>query len=341
MSSLINMDRSRSLRVFTTGGAGFIGSHFIDQIIKLGMQVYNFDILSYASNVDHVDSLKREPLYDFYKGDIRSFDEVLRCMSKFKPDYVVNFAAESHVDRSITSPSSFTDVNVTGTSNLLRATMQVFAENNTMTQNRFIQIGTDEVYGTRFKENPALETCLLLPSNVYSASKAAADLLALAFHKTYGLPVIVTRSCNNYGPRQHSEKLIPKIFACMKAGEKFPIYGSGEQVRQWIHVTDNVNAIIKTMLTGSAGEIYNVGSPIYIENINIIKKINELINYKNSCFRDGQEQTWTHVEDRLGHDLSYSINYEKITRLVGSINSISFESGLSNLADYYLNQCHT
>lgn len=317
--------------VIVTGGAGFIGSHFVHLLLKKGYHVVNIDNLSYASNATFLEQLAAFDRHEFIKADIRDRDEISKILKNFKPDIIVNFAAESHVDRSIINPSGFLDVNTNGVSNLLECVRDYNEKNKLDNYLKFVQISTDEVYGERFQNNPASEDSILSPSNVYSASKAAADLLVLAYFKTYGLPVVITRCCNNYGERQHEEKLIPKIIKSLNERTVIPIYGSGDQVRQWIHVSDHVSAIEAVMNSGSVGRIWNVGDANYVSNLQLTKYLCDHFDRKRGLDASSFNSLVRHVEDRRGHDYSYSITSKQFTHVFDWHPKIKFEEGLDSL----------
>jgi dTDP-glucose 4,6-dehydratase len=303
-------------RILVTGGAGFIGSNFVRHVLnETGWKVINLDRLTYAGNLRNIKGLRGNRRHIFVKGDIRN--RKLADSLVQKVDAVVNFAAESHVDRSIRTPRVFVETNVLGTQVLLEACRRFRV--------RFEQISTDEVYGSR-AEGSFKETDLLNPSSPYSASKAAADLLVNAYHVTYGLDVTLTRSTNNYGPNQHLEKLIPRLITNALRGKSLPIYGAGKNVRDWIFVEDNCRAIQFVLEKGEKGQIYNIGGSNERENIEIAAEILRRLSLP--------ESTIEHVPDRPGHDFRYSLNCEKIHRL-GWRPHVPFEEGLQKTIDWY------
>lgn len=293
------------MKILVTGGAGFIGSEFIRSLLQgkyaefglLPAEVVVIDALTYAGNLENLKEIDNDPRYKFVHGNITDFELMLEISKNC--DLLVNFAAESHVDRSIDKPLIFIETNVLGTYTVL----EVAKRNNVK---RVIQISTDEVYGSiesgSWDENSPLE-----PNSPYSASKASADLLARSYVETYGLDVIVTRCCNNYGPYQNNEKLIPLLITKILNGEDLPIYGDGKNVREWIHVSDHASAIAFLAELGIAGEIYNIGTHDAFENIEIANLLLSAFNPKNSKV--------TFVEDRKGHDFRYSLNTDKLQRL--------------------------
>ena len=308
------------MRYVITGGAGFIGSNFIRLLLAENpeAQVLNIDKMTYAANPKIVSEFAKYPNYTLLTADICDFDAMSNAIEHL--DIVVNFAAESHVDRSIKDPNSFVQTNVIGVNNLLTACR----ENNA---DRFIQISTDEVYGSlNFTDRPSRETDLLNPSSPYSASKAAGEMLCMAAYKTFGQKVIITRSSNNYGPYQYPEKVIPLFISRLMNEQKVPLYGNGLNVRDWIHVEDNCKAI-KTIITkGNFGEIYNIGGGNEIDNMKLTSLLLE-------CFGKDFSQV-ERVADRLGHDLRYAINCAK-TKKLGWKPSIEFKTGLQETVIWY------
>ena len=303
-------------RVLVTGGAGFIGSNFVRHLLNnTNCAVVNLDKLTYAGNLNNIKDLRGEKRHKFIRGDIRNRKLVGSLVKK--ADAVVNFAAESHVDRSIKAPNVFVESNVLGVQVLLEACRRLGV--------RFEQISTDEVYGSRV-EGSFSETDVLNPSSPYSASKAAADLLVNAYHVTYGLEVTVTRSTNNYGPNQHPEKLIPKLITNALRGKPLPIYGSGQNIRDWIFVEDNCAAILSVLERGEKGHVYNIGGGNEKKNTDIALEILRLLSLPDSMM--------TYVTDRPGHDFRYSLDCAKIHRL-GWKSQVGFEEGLQKTIDWY------
>ncbi|MHA1274835.1 MAG: dTDP-glucose 4,6-dehydratase [Promethearchaeota archaeon] len=310
-----------------TGGMGFIGSNFIRYILENHPEykIINIDKLTYAGNPENLKDIpeKYPDKYKFYKTDICDFDSINKIIQKEKIEYIINFAAESHVDRSIENPSVFCNTNVFGTLNLLNAALK----NKIL---KFIQISTDEVYGSLgFEDEPFTESTPLSPSSPYSASKASADLLVNAYYKTYNLPVNITRCSNNYGPYQFPEKLIPLMINNALQDKELPIYGRGINVRDWIYVEDHCKAILKVLETGKIGEIYNVGGDSEISNLELVKRLLKILDKPESLIK--------FVKDRPGHDLRYAMNHDKITRELGWNPTIKLEDGLKKTVDWYLN----
>ncbi len=307
--------------MLVTGGAGFIGSCFIRHILKKypNYKVINLDALTYCGNLENLDDIKENPNYEFVHGNICD-KNLIRNLVK-KCDYVVNFAAESHVDNSIKYPEIFVETNVQGTLNLLQACKELGIE-------RFLQISTDEVYGSLGETGYFYETTPLQPNSPYSASKASADLLVRAYFETYGLPVLNTRCSNNYGPYQYPEKLIPFFISRLLKGEKVPVYGDGLNVRDWLYVYDHCEAIDVVLHKGKIGEIYNIGGHNEKTNLEITHLIlDEMNKDKNSI---------EYVQDRLGHDRRYAIANDKITSELGWKPSVTFEQGIKLTIAWYL-----
>lgn len=305
-----------------TGGAGFIGSHFISQILNVhpSDSVFNFDLLTYAGNLDNLTSIQDNPNYHFVRGDIRNQHEVDSVM-KHGIDYVVNFAAETHVDRSIADAGLFVQTNVYGTQVLLESARKHRVR-------KFVQVSTDEVYGSLGKTGTFYESTLLAPSSPYSASKAAADLMVQSYQHTYGLPVNITRCTNNYGPYQFPEKLIPLTIARAMAHKKIPVYGDGRQIRDWLHVSDHCKAIEWVAHDGRAGEVYNIGGENERENIAIVRAILRHLNKPESLIE--------HVSDRPGHDRRYAMDSGKLRRESGWRPAYPFDIGLEETIRWYV-----
>ena len=310
------------MRMLVTGGAGFIGSCFVRYILNKypDYKVINLDLLTYCGNLANLTDIKDNPNYKFVKGNICDRDLVSALCGE--ADCIVNFAAESHVDNSIKNPEIFIETNVKGTLNLLQAAKENHIE-------RFLQVSTDEVYGTLGKEGYFYETTPLAPNSPYSASKAGADMLARAYYETYKLPVLNTRCSNNYGPYQYPEKLIPFFISRLLKGQKVPVYGDGLNVRDWLYVYDHCSAIDTVLHKGHIGEVYNIGGHNEKTNIEITKII------LNAMGKD--ESYIEYVDDRLGHDRRYAISNDKITSELGWTPSLTFEEGIKITIDWYLN----
>jgi dTDP-glucose 4,6-dehydratase len=309
------------MNLLVTGGAGFIGSNFIRHMLHAhpDYHIVNLDSLTYAGNLDNVKDCDRSPRYTFVRGDICDSPLVNRVMDEHTIDTVVHFAAESHVDRSIADASAFVRTNVLGTYTLLEA-----ARKHAL--HRFIHISTDEVYGS-IRKGSFRETDVLSPSSPYSSSKAGSDLLALAYFTTYNLPVIITRCTNNFGPYQFPEKLIPLFVTNLLDEKKVPVYGTGKNVRDWIHVGDHCRAIDFLLTTGDSGEIYNIGGENERTNLEITEKILRILKKDDSMIE--------YVHDRPGHDFRYSLDCSKI-RALGWKPGRSFDEGLEDTIRWYV-----
>ena len=324
-----------------TGGAGFIGSCFVLQRVKAGDNVINLDKLTYSGNLENLDEIKNASNYIFVKGDIGGEQLVRKLLEEYQPDAVINFAAESHVDRSILDPDVFVKTNVLGTEVLLRVVKDWWKNLGEEKKNkfRFHHISTDEVFGTLSMDDPAFtEETPFAPNSPYSASKASSDHFVRAYHETYGLPTVITNCSNNYGPRQFPEKLIPLMTLNALAGKPLPIYGTGENIRDWLHVEDHCDAIYEVLTKGRVGQTYNIGGRAERNNLFIVNKICEILDEikPRSDGKSFKEQI-TFVKDRLGHDLRYAINCSKIEKELGWKPKHNFEEGLKETIQWYLN----
>ena len=314
------------MTIIVTGGAGFIGANFIYYELKAhpGDRIVCLDKLTYAGNLSTLEDALKDPDFAFYKVDICDREAVYSIFEKERPDAVVNFAAESHVDRSIETPEIFLETNILGTQVMMDACRKFGTK-------RFHQVSTDEVYGDLPLDRPDLfftEETPIHTSSPYSASKAAADLLALAYHRTYGLPVTISRCSNNYGPYHFPEKLIPLMIANALNDKPLPVYGKGENVRDWLYVEDHCRAIDLILREGHIGEVYNVGGHNEMRNIDIVKLICRKLNKPESLI--------TFVTDRKGHDMRYAIDPTKIHRELGWLPETKFADGLDKTIDWYL-----
>ena len=309
------------MRILVTGGAGFIGSCFVRHILTKypEYKVVNLDALTYAGNIENLDDVSDNKNYTFVHGNI--CDKKLVRDIVEETDCIVNFAAESHVDRSITGPEIFIETNVQGTLNLLQAAKEMGIQ-------RYLQVSTDEVYGTLGSTGYFYETTPIAPNSPYSASKASADLLVRAYYETYKLPVLTTRCSNNYGPYQYPEKLIPFFISKLLRGEKVPVYGDGLNVRDWLYVYDHCEAIDTVLHKGRVGEVYNIGGHNEKTNIEITKLLLEAMGKDESSIE--------YVKDRLGHDRRYAISNDKIQSELGWSPSVKFEEGIKLTIDWYL-----
>lgn len=314
------------MKILVTGGAGFIGSNFVHHMVKQYPDdvILNLDLLTYAGNLENLREVEDKPNYRFVRGDIADRDFIMELFDKERPDIVVNFAAESHVDRSITDPGVFVRTNVMGTQVLLDASKEYGVK-------RYHQVSTDEVYGDLPLDRPDLffhEDTPLHTSSPYSSSKASADLFVLAYYRTYGLPVTISRCSNNYGPYHFPEKLIPLIISRALADEKLPVYGKGENVRDWLHVSDHCEAIDLIIHKGKVGEVYNVGGHNEKTNLEVVKTILKAL--------DKPESLIEFVTDRPGHDLRYAIDPTKLETELGWKPKYTFETGIQQTIEWYL-----
>jgi dTDP-glucose 4,6-dehydratase len=310
-----------SQRLLITGGCGFIGSNFVRYLLSNSPHsIVNIDKLTYAGNLENLKDMEGDPRYTFVRGDISAREDLEKVFERGF-DAVINFAAESHVDRSIISPDDFINTNIHGTYLLLE---QVRKKNIA----RFIQVSTDEVYGSLGTTGNFREETPVAPNSPYSASKASADLLALAYHKTFGTPVMITRCSNNYGPYQFPEKLIPLLISNALDGIELPIYGDGLNVRDWIHVKDHCAAIALVLEKGKVGNIYNVGAENEKTNLEIVQLILETLGKSPDLIR--------HVKDRPGHDRRYAINNTKIRNELGFEISVPFKAGMKETVQWYV-----
>ncbi|MBH0169363.1 dTDP-glucose 4,6-dehydratase [Fictibacillus sp. 18YEL24] len=314
------------MNLLVTGGAGFIGSNFIKYILSKYEEKYNvvnYDLLTYAGNLNNLLTVKDSLNYKFVKGDINNQQLVDYVIKTYDIDVIVNFAAESHVDRSIENPGIFIKSNVQGVQILLEA-----AKENKI--KKFIQISTDEVYGSLDNEGYFTEETPLAPNSPYSASKASADLIVRAYHETFNLDINITRCSNNYGPFQYTEKLIPKLISKALKNEVIPIYGNGENIRDWLHVIDHCSAIDMVIHNGTSGSIYNIGGNNEKSNNEIAQIILKKLNISQNLIK--------HVDDRLGHDFRYAVDSRKIQKELGWAASIDLERGLDDVISWY--RCH-
>lgn len=305
------------MKVLVTGGAGFIGSHFVEQLIEAGYDVITLDKLTYAGSKSNLKNVLGSEKHRFVKGDICDEELVERLVSQV--DSIVNFAAESHVDRSIVGSKPFVSTNIQGIQVLLDAAVNSNIE-------RFVQISTDEVYGEVI-DGEFVESDSLNPRNPYAATKASADLLVQSYYTTHDLPVLITRSSNNYGPRQHEEKLIPKFITRAVEDRSLPVYGDGNHIREWTYVTDNCRGIMTVLRQGEPGNIYNIGSGEEKSNQEVTKQILDELGKSDDLIE--------HVDDRPGHDRRYSLDSEKV-RDLGWNPETPFSQGLKRTIDYYI-----
>jgi dTDP-glucose 4,6-dehydratase len=327
--------------ILVTGAAGFIGSNFVlDWLAQSDELVINLDALTYAGNLDNLASLKNDPRHIFVHGDIGNFELVSQLLAEHQPRAVVNFAAESHVDRSIHGPEDFIQTNIVGTFHLLEAVRAYWGglEGEAKSSFRFLHVSTDEVYGSLAKDDPAFsETNRYEPNSPYSASKAASDHLVRAYHHTYGLPVLTTNCSNNYGPYHFPEKLIPLVIHNALGGKPLPIYGDGQQIRDWLYVKDHCSAIRRVLEAGKVGEVYNVGGWNEKANLDVVHSLCAILD-ELSPRADGKpyKEQVTYVKDRPGHDRRYAIDASKIERELGWKPAETFETGIKKTVQWYL-----
>ncbi|SFS07937.1 dTDP-glucose 4,6-dehydratase [Dyella sp. OK004] len=325
--------------LLVTGGAGFIGANFVLQAVAQGHRIVNLDKLTYAGNLDTLSSLEGNERHAFVQGDIGDRDLVSSLLNIHQVDAVVNFAAESHVDRSIDGPAAFVETNVVGTLGLLESSRDYWRslDKNAQKDFRFLHVSTDEVYGSLGDEGQFKETTPYAPNSPYSASKAASDHLVRAFHHTYGLPTLTTNCSNNYGPYQFPEKLIPLVILKALAGESLPVYGDGRNIRDWLYVGDHCTAIQRVLEAGRVGETYNVGGNAERENVVVVKTICALLDNRRPL-ADGRkrESLITYVKDRPGHDRRYAIDSNKLQNELDWRPSQTFETGIEHTIDWYL-----
>ena len=327
--------------IIVTGGAGFIGANFVLEWLKLGLgTVVNLDKLTYAGNLENLVSVRHNPQHIFVHGDIGDQALLTSLLQEHQPTAIVNFAAESHVDRSIHGPEDFIQTNVVGTFHLLEAVRAYWAGliDEGRQDFRFLHVSTDEVYGSLAKNDSAFtETHSYAPNSPYSASKAASDHLVRAYHHTYGLPTLTTNCSNNYGPHHFPEKLIPLVIHNALAGKDLPIYGTGHQIRDWLYVTDHCAAIRRVLEAGQIGEVYNVGGWNEKPNIEVVKTLCRMLDAKKPR-ADGKPYAdqIAFVEDRLGHDQRYAIDASKIANQLGWKPKETFESGIEKTVNWYL-----
>jgi len=313
--------------LLVTGGAGFIGSNFIHSCLadRPEVRVVNLDKLTYAGNLANLQDVERHPSYRFVRGDIADRQLVQALVDELNPSAIVNFAAESHVDRSILDAAPFIETNVRGTQALLDVARAKWE--NHLDQHLFLQVSTDEVYGDLGPTGSFIEESPLAPNSPYSASKAAGDLLCRAYYRTYRLPVVVTRCTNNYGPYQFPEKLIPMMILRASRGQKLPVYGDGKNVRDWIHVADHCRALALILLRGRPGEVYNIGAGCELQNIDVVRRLLTQLGKG--------EDLVEFVRDRPGHDRRYALDCRKIATELGWRPTVSFGDGLDETISWY------
>jgi len=327
--------------ILVTGGAGFIGSNFVlDWLAEIGEPLVNLDRLTYAGNLQNLASVRDDPRHVFVRGDISDFDLVSRLCAEYRPRAVVNFAAESHVDRSIHGPAAFIQTNCVGTFQLLEAVRAhwIGLSGEARERFRFLHVSTDEVYGSLGPNDPPFrETHPYQPNSPYSASKATSDHLVRAYHHTYGLPVLTTNCSNNYGPYQFPEKLIPLVIHHALAGKPLPVYGDGRQIRDWLYVQDHCSAIRVVLDQGRPGETYNIGGSNEKPNIEVVERLCAILDEQRPR-SDGRAyaRQITYVTDRPGHDRRYAIDSRKIRQELGWVSAETFDTGFRKTVGWYL-----
>ena len=316
-------------KVLVTGGLGFIGSNLIELLLKQKYYVINIDKVSYSSNFYNTNEFKQNNKYKFIKCDIQNKKKITQILKKYKPIGIFNLAAETHVDRSIDGPKNFINSNILGVFNLLECLKKYYKKNKNI---KLIHISTDEVYGDVLNGR-SKETDSYNPSSPYAASKASSDHLVRAYIRTYNLPAIITNCSNNYGPKQHPEKLIPKLIYNMLNNRPLPIYGKGKNSREWIYVTDHCEALIKIFRKGKLSNFYNIGSNINLNNLMIVKK---LLSMAKNKIKTGKKVKIKFVKDRPGHDIRYALNSNKLKRKLKWIPKTNFSNGLKKTFLWYL-----
>ena len=326
--------------LLVTGGAGFIGGNFLLDLVGSGEhRIINLDALTYAGNLDTLASLERSPHHKFVRGDIGDRELVAQLLKQYQPSAIINFAAESHVDRSIDGPGTFIQTNVVGTMNLLQAALGYWRDLPEPEKSafRFLHVSTDEVYGSLGDTGAFSETTPYAPNSPYSASKAASDHLVRAWHHTYGLPTLTTNCSNNYGPYQFPEKLVPLMIQKALTDQPLPVYGDGRNVRDWLYVLDHCRAIRAVLERGRIGEVYNVGGNAERMNIDVVNTIIALVDARRPR-ANGTARTdlITYVKDRPGHDRRYAIDSTKLRTELGWTPTETFESGIAKTVDWYL-----
>lgn len=325
------------MRLLVTGGAGFIGSAVIRKALDSGLEIVNFDKLTYAANLENLAGYDARSGYRFVKGDICDAEAVRSALEKTEPDAIMHLAAESHVDRSIDGPGAFIETNINGTFSLLQEARRYFDGRRGAAKDRFRfhHVSTDEVYGTLGETGLFTEETAYKPNSPYSASKAASDFLARAWHETFGLPVVTSNCSNNYGPFQFPEKLIPVVVIAALEGRKIPVYGKGENIRDWLYVEDHADALLRVLEKGALGQTYNIGGRNELRNIDLVRLICRLMD-ELAPRNHPHEELIEFVVDRPGHDLRYAIDATKISRELGWEPTVNVDEGMRRTLRWYL-----
>lgn len=327
------------MKIVVTGGAGFIGSHFVRFMLDLGHFVTTIDTLTYAGNLENLGEYRLHPRHIFYKEDICNYDAIEKIIFDSNPDVIVHMAAESHVDRSIDCADDFIKTNIAGTYSLLRASLAYYKTVQSFSEFRFLHISTDEVFGALGLQGTFNETMAYRPNSPYAASKASADHLVRSYYKTYGLPIMIAHPSNNYGPNQYPEKLIPLTILNALEGRELPVYGDGQQIRDWLFVEDNVRALYALIKQGRIGESYCIGSSNEISNITLVHKIADILDCM--CLRGvvgSYKKLITFVADRPGHDFRYASDCSKLKEHTGWAPQVTFQEGLQKTVEWYVSR---
>ncbi len=330
------METKKNKKILITGGAGFIGSHVVRLFVNKyqNYQIVNLDKLTYAGNLENLNDIENKSNYSFIKGDITDTEFITELFAVHKFDHVIHLAAESHVDRSITNPLEFVMTNVIGTVNLLNAAKNLWKDD--FSSHRFYHVSTDEVYGTLGETGMFVETTAYDPHSPYSASKASSDHFVRAYHDTYGIDVVISNCSNNYGSHHFPEKLIPLSIHNIKNNKPIPIYGKGENIRDWLYVEDHARAIDVIFHKAKTGETYNIGGHNEWANIDLIRLLCNIMDKKLNRKEGESAKLITFVKDRAGHDLRYAIDSSKLQKELGWVPSLQFEEGLEKTVDWYL-----
>lgn len=329
------------MRALITGGAGFIGAALVRHAVnRLGWTVLNIDKLTYAGNLRALDPVAQSDHYEFLQADITDLATIRRALHAFAPEVIVHLAAESHVDRSIDGPADFIRTNLVGTYCMLEAAREYFCQLTESNRQsfRFQHVSTDEVYGSLGDQGHFTEAAPYAPRSPYSASKAGSDHLVKAWFHTYGLPVILTNCSNNYGPRQHPEKLIPRMIQNALRREPLPVYGKGENIRDWLHVDDHVRALVLAIQKGTPGETYNIGSNNEWQNLALVQKVCDLLDELHPSPKGSYRELIQFVEDRPGHDFRYAIDATKARVKLGWRPEVDFDNGLRETVQWYIEE---